>query len=101
MANKLWQLLVLLKPADLRVFIYTNKYYWDSTVDWRLHPFTDYTLWFTKWLTTDLNERYMMDPSGSMPQGWDKWALWQYTDSGSVPGVKGPVDMDRGFCRND
>lgn len=26
------------------------------------------------------------------PNTWDKWTLWQYTDSGSVPGVNGKVD---------
>lgn len=27
-----------------------------------------------------------------MPKGWDRWALWQYTDKGIVAGVTGGVD---------
>lgn len=29
------------------------------------------------------------------PAGWKQWAFWQYTDKGNVPGIKGPVDLDR------
>jgi len=28
------------------------------------------------------------------PSGWDFWAIWQYNDKGSIPGVAGVVDLD-------
>ena len=34
---------------------------------------------------------------GSAPPitaGWTRWAEWQYTSSGSVPGISGPADLD-------
>lgn len=30
-----------------------------------------------------------------LPRGWGSYALWQYTDQGSVPGVRGFVDRSR------
>jgi LysM repeat protein len=26
--------------------------------------------------------------------GWDAWTFWQYSESGSVPGISGSVDLD-------
>lgn len=31
----------------------------------------------------------------TLPAGWPVWTLWQYTQSGSVPGISGSVDRDR------
>jgi lysozyme len=30
-----------------------------------------------------------------VPQLWPTWSLWQYTDSGTVPGVEGPCDRNK------
>ncbi len=30
----------------------------------------------------------------SMPSTWSHWAVWQYSESGSVPGVSGGIDLD-------
>ncbi len=30
-----------------------------------------------------------------VPAGWPGWTLWQYDERGKVPGVTGPVDLDR------
>jgi lysozyme len=32
--------------------------------------------------------------SPSLPQGWTNWQFWQYSQSGSVSGIAGNVDMD-------
>ncbi len=33
-------------------------------------------------------------PAGpSLPAGWPNWAYWQYTSSGTVPGIPGKVDL--------
>jgi hypothetical protein len=29
-----------------------------------------------------------------MPSGWTSWKAWQWSDSGSVPGISGHVDLD-------
>jgi lysozyme len=30
----------------------------------------------------------------SLPAPWTRWAFWQHTDRGAVPGIEGPVDLD-------
>ncbi|HEV7765936.1 MAG TPA: glycoside hydrolase family 25 protein [Thermoanaerobaculia bacterium] len=35
------------------------------------------------------------EPSGIPAQVWNGWTLWQYTASGSVPGISGSVDRSR------
>src|SRR6185503_19733817 len=30
----------------------------------------------------------------SMPTTWSEWAFWQYSETGSVPGVSGGIDLD-------
>ncbi|PZR99852.1 MAG: hypothetical protein DLM67_02865 [Candidatus Nephthysia bennettiae] len=29
----------------------------------------------------------------ALPAGWSTWALWQYTSTGSIPGIEGEVDV--------
>ncbi len=36
----------------------------------------------------------MAAPSPSVPPTWPGWTMWQYTESGSVPGVGGACDRD-------
>lgn len=31
----------------------------------------------------------------SIPSGWDKYTLWQYTNQGNVTGIQGNVDMNK------
>jgi lysozyme len=38
---------------------------------------------------------YTSAAAPSLPTGWPTWTLWQYTESGSVPGITGAVDRDR------
>lgn len=37
---------------------------------------------------------YVNDPSPYIPAAWSYFTFWQYTSSGSVPGVSGNVDLD-------
>ena len=30
----------------------------------------------------------------TLPSPWTRWAFWQHTDRGAVPGIEGPVDLD-------
>jgi lysozyme len=46
--------------------------------------FGGYTLWVANYGTT----------CPTMPSGWSKWAFWQSSDSGTVAGIAGNVDLD-------
>jgi lysozyme len=35
------------------------------------------------------------DHAPTLPRPWTKYAAWQYTDKGSVPGIRGNVDLNR------
>jgi GH25 family lysozyme M1 (1,4-beta-N-acetylmuramidase) len=37
---------------------------------------------------------YSVSTPGPLPAGWSTWTFWQYTSSGSVPGITGAVDLD-------
>lgn len=30
-----------------------------------------------------------------IPSAWSDWVMWQYSEKGSVPGIQGPVDLNR------
>ena len=32
----------------------------------------------------------------TVPQPWRRWTFWQYSQTGRVPGISGPVDLDLG-----
>jgi lysozyme len=64
--------------------IYTGYYFWRDSVG---NP------------TNNLNcplflAAYVSDPSPYVPPAWPFFTFWQYSDSGSVPGVSGAVDLD-------
>lgn len=39
--------------------------------------------------------QYNNRPYPKMPPGWSKYWIWQYSDSGSVVGIKGKVDLNK------
>jgi lysozyme len=47
--------------------------------------FNSYKLWVADYTT---------DPQPQVPSAWKSWDFWQHTDSGTVPGITGGVDMD-------
>ena len=66
-----------------RPIIYTGRYYWDPFV--ASSDFVDYPLWHAQYTSAscpNINDR------------WSTWAFWQYTSSGSVPGISGNVDRN-------
>src|ERR1700677_22760 len=46
--------------------------------------FQGYPLWLARYAPV----------AGTLPQGWDDWSFWQYSQSGQIAGVTGAVDMD-------
>lgn len=63
-------------------FIYTGRYFWNSSVN--SPASADNPLCVADWGAG----------CPDTPALWNDWEFWQYTDSGSVPGVSGQVDRD-------
>ena len=63
--------------------IYTNRNWWNPCVgtaaSFGHHPLAQ--------------PCYCSSP-GTLPNGWSRFTIWQYTSTGSVPGVSGNVDQD-------
>ena len=66
--------------------IYTGFYFWRDSVG---NP--NNNLNCPLWLAA-----YVSNPTPYIPQAWSSvgWAFWQYTDTGSVPGISGHADRD-------
>ena len=64
--------------------IYTGHYYWQDYVG--TTDFKDLPLW---------HAQYTSASCPNIPDAWSRWAMWQYSSTGSVPGISGNVDMDR------
>jgi lysozyme len=62
--------------------IYTAPGYWDGSVG--STAFGGDPLWVANWGVS----------CPSLPSGWSNWKVWQYSDSGSVSGISGSVDLD-------
>lgn len=62
-------------------FIYTDPAFWNENLD---DSFGGYPLWVAD---------YGVD-SPSLPRGWERWVIWQHSESGAVQGIAGAVDLD-------
>lgn len=64
--------------------IYSGKYFWQDNV--KSNAFVDYPLWIPNYSLNcpDLANGY-----------WSDWTFFQYTDTGSVPGISGNVDRNQ------
>ena len=61
--------------------IYTLASFWNAHLN---NQFGDYPLWVAHY---DVQ-------SPTIPEGWSSWEFWQHSQSGSVSGVTGNVDLD-------
>ena len=68
-----------------RPIIYTYASFWNSTLAGS-RRFDDYFLWIA-----DYGNR----PSPRLPAGRTGCEMWQFSQTGSVPGIVGNVDLDR------
>jgi len=74
--------------TNRKPIIYTSGSFWrsymcyekKSDADWA----RDYSLWLAQYTT--------LWPTPCYP--WAGWDIWQYTDKGRIPGLKGAVDMN-------
>jgi GH25 family lysozyme M1 (1,4-beta-N-acetylmuramidase) len=68
-----------------RPIIYTGRYYWDPFVASSYFADNGYPLWHAQYTSAscpNINDR------------WSDWLFWQYTSSGSIPGIGGRVDRN-------
>jgi lysozyme len=77
--------------TGVRPIIYTNPHFWSTSMadtDWFArngYP----VLWIAHWTTATAPTV----PAGGW--GGSGWAFWQHSSAGTVPGIGGPVDLDR------
>jgi GH25 family lysozyme M1 (1,4-beta-N-acetylmuramidase) len=64
--------------------VYTYKNFWSTNMA-GTSEFGAYPLWLA----------YYSSTLGGLVGNWPTWAMWQYSSSGSVPGISGSVDMNR------
>jgi len=72
---------VIKAVCGVEPFIYTGPSFWNDHLD---ASFSDCPLWVAEY-------------GVSQPKpvtGWKYWTIWQYSQSGSVPGISGAGDMD-------
>src|SRR5262245_25943496 len=62
---------------------YTGYYFWRDQVGNPSYNL-DCPLWIAAWNTS----------APKIPSAWSTWTFWQYSSTGSVPGVSGKCDLD-------
>ncbi len=77
----------ILKKAGMRPGIYANRYYLTTKIDVNKLP-KDCAVWVAAY-----GKNNGTIPSDSYKYNGD-YDIWQYTSTGSVPGIKGDVDCD-------
>ena len=76
------------RRLGVKPMIYTSQYGWRPTGDTKLFARAGHRLWVANWEVS----------SPLMPAGnWAGrgWSVWQFTSSGRVRGIRGPVDLNR------
>lgn len=63
--------------------VYASPDFWEALPD--TGQFSSLGAWVADWGPSC--------PDTSTP--WTSWQFWQYADDGTVPGIQGPVDLDR------
>ncbi|SDL66983.1 Glycosyl hydrolases family 25 [Corynebacterium mycetoides] len=71
------------RATGVKPMIYTYRYFWYERMD-NTSAFTGYPLWLAAY------QNQAPHPVG----GWDKISFWQRSDSGRLPGMHTPVDMN-------
>jgi GH25 family lysozyme M1 (1,4-beta-N-acetylmuramidase) len=66
-----------------RTLIYTYWSFWQNTMGGR-DDFSGHPLWIAQYPV-----RYTPEMNPAIPAGWASAVLWQYADSGDVPGITG------------
>jgi GH25 family lysozyme M1 (1,4-beta-N-acetylmuramidase) len=64
--------------------IYTGHYYWPQYL--ATTEFSNLPL---------VHAQYTSRACPNIPDAWSQWAIWQWSSTGSVPGIPGNVDLNR------
>ncbi|MEV1285522.1 GH25 family lysozyme [Micromonospora sp. NPDC049679] len=64
--------------------IYTTTNWWNTCTGSYTGFAANHPMWVARWSST----------VGALPAGWGTWSFWQYTSTGSVPGISGNVDRN-------
>lgn len=75
--------LSLVQQRTLRIpILYTSHGFWDGlgTSQFGSHP-----LWVAE---------YGVAAPSPLPAGWQQWRFWQFSQTGSIEGISGDVDLD-------
>ncbi|MQA87943.1 MAG: lysozyme [Streptosporangiales bacterium] len=64
--------------------IYTTLDWWSTCTGNNGGFGNSNALWIARWASSP----------GTLPSGWGFWTFWQYTSTGSVPGISGNVDRN-------
>jgi lysozyme len=67
------------------VMLYSYKPFFDANLPVN-HPFGNLPLWLAQ---------YRNVAAPSLPVGWTKFTIWQYTDKGIVTGINGNCDLNK------
>lgn len=73
----------------IKPYIYTNKFAWKEIMGDSL-AYADYTAWLAEYYY----DAKTIPLFPSLPAGWKTWALWQYTDRGTIAGINAAVDFN-------
>lgn len=76
-------LLALEAGEGRKPIIYTAQSFWADNVGWA-PGWWEYPLWVADYDAS----------SPAMPAGWDTYSVWQYSNTGKVPGIHGNVDLN-------
>jgi len=74
-----------LKQHGISVIIYSYRSFIDTNTN---HSFGSNPLWLAAYL--DDPENYQP----AIPQGWNEWKIWQFTEKGQIDGYVGDIDLD-------
>ncbi len=74
---------ILQRHVNVRPMIYTSPDFWSQIGS---PDFSSYPLWLAD---------YTSGSAPNIPPPWTSFAIWQYSDDGSLNGISGNVDLDR------
>ena len=73
-----------------KAIIYTRASFWNERMRSSAGQYPDWAKDYKLWTA-----HYTSAANPLTPRGWTTWAFWQFTESGTVNGVAGKVDMNR------
>lgn len=81
------------RQTGRRPVIYTTTKWWNDCTGGSRAFGSNHPLWLARWSST----------SGALPKGWSYLTIWQYDNSGSLPGdqnlFNGSLNQLKGFAR--